>query len=103
MNYGVKHPVIVPKDAHVLSLYIIYCHRKLGHLGRETILAHIRVTFHIVGITSLIKKVIGQCLICGRVEGRASEQLMSDVSRERLSCDEPPFTNCTVVFVVIFL
>ena len=58
LNYEVKHPVIVPKDVHVLSLYILYCHRKLGYLGRLTILAHIRVKFHIFGITSLIKKVV---------------------------------------------
>ena len=43
LNYEDKHPVIVPKDVHVLSLYILYCHRKLGHLRRENILAHIGV------------------------------------------------------------
>ena len=98
LNYEVKHPVIVPNDVHVLSLYILYCHRRLDHLGRETILAHIRVKFHIVGITSLIKKVVGQCLICTRLQGRPSEQLMSNLPKERLSCDEPLFTNCGVDF-----
>ena len=76
LNYKVKHKVIVHKDVHVLSLCILYCLRKLGHLFRETILSNIRVKFYIVGITSLIKKVVGQCLICRRMQGIPSEQLM---------------------------
>lgn len=96
VSYEIKYPIIVPMNQHVLSLFIKHCHSRLGHLGREVILAQVRSKYHIIGINALIKRVLFQCVICKRVQGRVSNQIMSDLPRERLSCDEPPFSHVGV-------
>lgn len=74
-------------------MFVEHVHRNLGHLGRECVLAHVRLQVHIVAGNALIKEVIRKCIICRRVQGKPSEQIMSDLPPDRLACDVPPFTN----------
>jgi hypothetical protein len=42
---------------------------------------------------SAICKIIAKCVVCRRQHARVGEQKMSDLPSERLTADEPPFTN----------
>jgi hypothetical protein len=39
VDYFVKHPVILPTDSAVVRLIIEGIHKKVGHMGRNSILA----------------------------------------------------------------
>jgi hypothetical protein len=45
INYNARHPVILPKDSPVSKLIIESLHKKLGHLGRNTVLYALRQEF----------------------------------------------------------
>lgn len=42
MPFEFRYPVLLPNKCSVVRNYVEMCHRKLGHLGREAILADIR-------------------------------------------------------------
>ena len=51
------------------------------------------VRIYIVGVTSLIRDVLRKCLICRKVQGKPSDQLMADLPSDRLWTDDPPFAS----------
>lgn len=42
LNYEEKHPIIIPKSAHITTLLVRHHHTLIGHQGRDATLAHIR-------------------------------------------------------------
>ena len=89
----VKQPILISTKPNVINLYCEHVHRELGHLGKEVMLAHIRQTLHIIGISSIVKKLLRKCIICRKVQGKTSTQLMGDLPVERVKSDIPPFTH----------
>jgi len=94
--YAAKHPVLLPKAVSIVRVYVEYVHKKLGHLGRECVLAHLRQTVHIIGVNTLIKDVIRKCIVCRKVQGAPVPQLMADLPADRLEHGCPAFTNTGV-------
>lgn len=88
-----KYPIILPKSPLVVRLLCEDVHRKLGHLGRECMMAQLRQTVYIIGGTMLIKDVLRKCIICRKLHARPSEQLMADLPSDRLQSDLPPFSS----------
>ena len=87
-----KYPVILPKQSLVPRLIVEEYHRSYGHLGRETLLSHLRSKYFIVGCSNLVKRVLRECLICRKVQGKPSTQLMADLPSDRVTSYAPPFT-----------
>ena len=88
-----KHPIILPKQPLATSLIIEWLHKSLGHLGREALIAHLKLKYHIVGGTSLVKRILNDCVICRRVQGKPCTQFMAELPRERVIGDSPPFST----------
>ena len=88
-----RHPIMLPRNTHISTLLVEDFHRNLGHLGREAVLAHVRLRFHIVNGNSLIKEIVRKCIICRKVLGKPSEQLMSSLPLDRINPNSPPFAN----------
>ena len=103
LSNRVKHPILIPKQAMATELLIKSLHRSLGHLGRKTLTAHLKLDYHIVGISSIVKSVLRKCLICRKVQGKPSTQFMADLPKERVIGDLPPFSNSGVDFFGPFL
>lgn len=97
LPYEFKHPIIVP-NCFVARIYAEDAHRKMGHLGKEATLSHIRQSLHIIGATTLIKKILRYCLICKKVQGKPCQQIMADLPVDRISGDAPAFTNVGLDF-----
>jgi len=88
-----KHPVLLPGKSNVVKMFIRDLHCKLGHLGRETVLSHLNLKFHVVGANSVIKDEIRKCVICRKCQGRPGEQLMAELPADRLEQGKPAFSN----------
>jgi hypothetical protein len=91
-----KHPIIIPKNSEISKLIIRDAHEKLSHVGRNHTLAVIREKYWLINGPSAVKNVISKCITCRRSNSSVGEQKMSNLPRDRITPDEPSFTNCGV-------
>lgn len=93
-----RHPVILPKQHHIVTLIIRECHETSAHVGREHVLSLVRQSYWIVSGRNAVKRVLKDCFICKRYFGRTATQRMADLPRCRVEGDSPPFTYTGVDF-----
>ena len=97
-SFGVRHPIILPRKGHTTRLIIEDAHRRVGHQGREHVLAELRERYWIVKGPSAVRKVLRDCLPCRRHHATPMTQKMAHLPEERTKSGEPPFTNTGVDF-----
>ena len=92
----IKHPVILPKQNHVVNLIIRYYHRLAGHLGKEYVLSPIREKFWIINARASVRRILSQCFKCKRQLQQPMQQKMADLPPSRIVPGEPPFSHVGV-------
>ena len=92
INEEAKHPCILPKTHHVVTLIVNYYHHASRHLGVEHILSLIRERYWIVNGRSAVKNIIGKCHSCRKRQSPVTQQKMADLPRDRVTPSKPPFT-----------
>ena len=96
LDYGLKHPVILPKDTHVTNLIISHYHHKVHHQGRNITLNSIRSHgYWIVKGSTLVARLVHNCIICKKIRHNTITQKMSDLPKDRLE-PSAPFTYSAV-------
>ncbi|XP_046556807.1 uncharacterized protein LOC124266041 [Haliotis rubra] len=98
LSYDSKHPIILPKNSPITEVIVRDGHKRVGHLGKNTMLSELRQKFWIVGAGNVIKSVVSKCITCRKYQGQTLGQKMGDLPQRRLSTDEPPFTNTGMDF-----
>ena len=96
MPEEIKHPVILSKDFHIADLILRHIHGEVGHGGRNHTLSRLCQKYWIPGATVLIRKILSQCVFCRRINAIPGQQQMADLPLDRVSPDEPPFTDVGV-------
>ena len=96
IEYEEKHPIILPYRNRVTDLIILQHHQQAGHLGQEYVLSSLRQLYWIIKGRSAVRRVIGDCFLCKKLGGVREEQLMADLSKERLMLGDLPFTHVGV-------
>ena len=98
LSYSVKYPILLPKESHLTTLIIRDRHRRVKHAGVKTTLTQIREEFWIPKGRKLVKSILGQCVICRRLNAKPFKAPgPPPLPAIRLS-DMPPFTNTGVDF-----
>jgi len=92
LSYRTTHPVILPAKSSVSKLILSDAHQAVGHLGHN-IRSIVRQKFWIVKPSTMIKSLTSKCVVCRRYRARSLEQKMVDLSENRITADEPPFTR----------
>ena len=93
MEYGEKHPIILPKNHHVSRLVAKHHHLQVHHQGRQITGGAIRQAgFWLIGGHDTVTKVVGACVPCKKLRGPPLEQRMADLPPDRTEVC-PPFTN----------
>ena len=96
LPYAAKHPVLLPKKAHLTNLIIRHFHERSGHQDRSRTHAEIRSSgFWIVNGSSLVGHHISKCIICRKLRAAPQQQLMAELPTDRLE-QVPPFTFSAV-------
>ena len=96
LQYGVKHPIILPKEGHVTQLIIRHYHDKIHHPGRGTTIAEIRSNgYWIIGCTRLVSSIIYNCVTCRKIRQSTQNQIMGDLPTCRTE-PGPPFEHCGI-------
>ena len=96
LQYDVKHPVLLPKKAHLTDLVIRHFHQRIGHQGRARMHAEIRSSgYWIVNGSSLIGHHISKCVTCRKLRASPQQQVMAELPTDRFE-QVPPFTFSAV-------
>ena len=104
LPYASKHPIILHGSSQLVKILLQKIHRESGHLGRETVLAVIKETFHVIKVNKIVRQIIDKCVICRKVQRRPERQQMANLPEDRTAADAPPFTNTgTDVFGPFFI
>lgn len=104
MPESTKHPVILSKEQHMSALILKHIHDQLGHAGRNHILPYSWRNLKKSDLSKFLdhkckgaaRKIISHCGVRRCQRGKLLEQKMSDLPKDRISPDLPPFTNVEV-------
>ena len=75
--------MVPPKHHHVSQLIVRHYHESVAHSGREQTFSELRRMFWIIGGKVLLKKTIGSCIRCRRMNAKPLEQFMGSLPRAR--------------------
>ena len=96
MEFGLKHPVILPKGHLLSNLIVRWCHLRTAHSGKGLTINEVRSCgYWIIGISNQARSIIAKCVNCRRFRGKPMEQKMADLPFDRLE-PAPPFTYAAV-------
>lgn len=90
------HPIILPEKSYLTELIIKKHHETSEHVGHHNVLSQITASYWIVRGMSVVKRVLGRCFDCKRRCSAPMKQQMAPLPAERVTPDEPPFTNVGV-------
>ena len=76
--------VLLPKDSKVSTLIALYEHQNGGHLGLAASISKVRSKYWIVGIRTMMKRIIHACNHCKEKLKALQEQVMSPLPVERI-------------------
>ena len=69
-----KYPAIIPRENKLTELIVRDCHSRVYHCGVKDTLAELRTCFWIVRGRQYVKKVLSNCVVCRRLEGKSFNQ-----------------------------
>ena len=94
--FDAKHPIIMPHVSHLTNLIAKHCHEAVSHGGINMTMNLVAQRFWVVKCTSVIRRVIKDCMHCRRKFAKPQEQVMADLPFARLQLNTHPFA-CTGV------
>ena len=93
LEYGEKHPVLLPKKHHIADLVTCHYHRQVHHQGRQITHGAIRQSgYWLIGGHKTVAKELSRCVTCKKLRGPVLEQRMADLPADKTEV-APPFTN----------
>ncbi|KAK3086079.1 hypothetical protein FSP39_013163 [Pinctada imbricata] len=92
MDEPSKHPIVIPKKAHIATLLVRYFHEQVHHQGRHITEGSVRSGgFWIIAGKRLISSILHSCVTCRKLRGKQENQIMADLPSCRLH-PTPPFS-----------
>ena len=70
LSYSTKHPILLPSDHPLTTLYIRQAHERVLHNGTRETLTELRAKFWVIRGRSTVRKIVHSCVTCRRHEGR---------------------------------
>ena len=93
MEYGDKHPALLPKNNHLSKLVMLHYHNKVHHQGRQITHGAIRqASYWLVSGHRLLASIRRNCVTCKKLRGAAFNQIMADIPCNRIKL-AATFTN----------
>ena len=94
--FNIIHPIVLDSKNEITQLFATYCHQISPHQGRLITMHQIRSRgVFILGGRRLVDNIIRSCVICKRLRGSPTSQVMADLPPTRLS-DTAPFDHVGV-------
>ena len=87
-----RHPVILPKHHHVVTLITNHYHNLYGHSGLEYTLSLIQQKYWIINGRRTVRRILNQCVSCKKRQTPMAQQKMANLPEDRTTPSKPPFT-----------
>ena len=98
LDFRSKFPILLPKNNAFTDLMIKDCHERVQHNKLRSTLAELRSKFWVPQGRQQVKKVIGKCLTCKRLDGKAFKPgPVGELPNFRVT-ETLPFSNTGVDF-----
>ena len=96
LEYESRHPIILPHADNVTKLIILHTHEKVGHEGRQYVLAELRRTFWVIKGNAAVRRYLQQCISCRRRLRPPETQKMADLPADRVQQGDHPWASTGV-------
>ena len=70
LPYSTKHPILLPSNHPLTTLYIDQAHARVLHNGMKETLTELRSRFWVIKGRSVVKRILHNCYTCRRYEGK---------------------------------
>jgi len=94
-----KYPILLDKSHYITSLFVGDSHKRVMHGGVKSTLTELRSRFWIVQGRQFVRKLLYECLVCRRLQGRPYVAPPPPPLPEFRVMEEPPFTYVGIDFV----
>ncbi|XP_045453733.1 uncharacterized protein LOC123663035 [Melitaea cinxia] len=89
LPYGARHPLLLPKSGHLVSLLVTDRHIKNSHAGCNALLAILQREFWILSARRTIRSVVFRCMSCYRLKASTMQPIMGDLPSDRVTETRP--------------
>ena len=96
VGFNVKYPIILDARHLFVKLLLEHTHVKHYHQGVEYLRSIVQEHYTVLKLRSSLRSIKANCLICQEFQAVTMQPIMSDLPRERLAYQSPPFTNTGV-------
>uniref|UniRef100_A0A8D8T1R1 Integrase catalytic domain-containing protein n=1 Tax=Cacopsylla melanoneura TaxID=428564 RepID=A0A8D8T1R1_9HEMI len=80
-----KHPVLLPKTAHLTKLLINHYHDMTLHGGPKVVQSLLQRFYWIIGARNLVRNLLSKCVKCIRMKPMFHQPLMADLPASRFA------------------
>ena len=98
VGFNVKYPIILDARHPFVKLYLEHTHVKHYHQGVEYLRSIVQEHYTVLKLRSSLRSIKAHCLRCREFQAVTLQPIMSDLPKERLAYQSPPFTNTGVEY-----
>ena len=96
VGFNVKHPIILDARHPFVKLFLEHKHVKHYHQGVEYLRSIVQEHYTVLKLRSSLRSIKAHCLRCREFQAVTMQPIMSDLPKEKLAYQIPPFTNTGV-------
>jgi len=88
---NIQYPILLHSDSYLAKLIVLDLHTMMSHAGKFIILRHLRKNFWLLRGFSVVKKILGTCVTCKRINGRPIKLNQNEYRSFRSNPPKIPF------------
>ena len=88
LEFGQKHPIILP-NSYVALLLVRFYHEFFGHAGVDHTLTQLRKNFWIIKSRRAVKSVVKYCVACQKIDSKPCNQITAPLPQYRVIQNRP--------------
>ena len=92
----IKYPIILDARHPFVKLFLEHTHVKHYHQGVEYLRSIVQEHYTVLKLRSSLRFIKAHCLSCREFQAVTMQPIISDLPKERLAYQSPPFTNTGV-------
>ena len=96
VGFNVKYPIILDARHPFVKLFLEHSHVKHFHQGVEYLRSIVQEHYTVLKLKLSLLSIKAHCLRCREFQAVTMQPIMSDLPKERLAYQSPPFTNTGV-------
>lgn len=93
LNFCQKHPIVLPRKHHIVSLLVDYHHKVNCHAGPDLLMSILRQSYWILSARNLIRNRIHKCIPCFKLRPKSTTPEMSEHKSCRVVQSAKPFMH----------